>query len=141
MFLAVRPPLRRYERLKVPEGTLGAALRVRRWSRGLEQMEAAQEIGVSVATYRGWETNRRQPDLRHIPAAILFLGFDWRERGASLGEAIRYARTAAALSIRELAAMLRVDPTTLRAWEAGLHKPSSISVARVHDWLRRTAVN
>ena len=53
---------------------LGAAFRVRRWSRGLEQREAAAEIGVSIATYRGWETNRYEPDLRHVPAAIRFLG-------------------------------------------------------------------
>jgi hypothetical protein len=49
-FLSVRPPLRHYERVKVPEGTLGAAFRTRRWGRGLEQREAAKEIGMSVAT-------------------------------------------------------------------------------------------
>jgi len=51
-FSAPRPAIRRYERIRVPEGTLGAAFRERRWSRGLEQWEAAEEIGVSVATYR-----------------------------------------------------------------------------------------
>lgn len=39
------------------EGTLGAAFRTRRWSRGLDQKQAAEEIGVSVKTYAGWETN------------------------------------------------------------------------------------
>jgi transcriptional regulator with XRE-family HTH domain len=86
-FLAGQPPLRRYERVKVPERTLAAAFRARRWSRGLEQREeAAAEIGVSVNIYCGWETNRGRPDLRHIPAAIRFLGFDWREPGTTLGQ-------------------------------------------------------
>ncbi len=32
----------------MPEGTLGAALRLRRWSRGLDQKQVAEEIGVSI---------------------------------------------------------------------------------------------
>jgi transcriptional regulator with XRE-family HTH domain len=134
--LVVRPPLRRHERIKVPEGTLGAAFRARRWSRGLEQWEAALEIGVSVNTYCAWETNRRQPDLRYIPPAIRFLGSDWREPGQSLGERIRHKRTAAGLSIRQLAALLGADATTVKSWEAGLHAPSARSAARIHNWLQ-----
>jgi transcriptional regulator with XRE-family HTH domain len=124
-FFRLPPVARRYERVKVPEETLGAAFRAQRWRRRLEQSEAAEEIGVSVATYRGWETNRRRPDLRHIPAAIQFLGFDWRERGGSLGERLRHARTVT----------LRVDPTTLGTWEAGLRTLSRKSAAAVRDWL------
>lgn len=120
---AAAPPVRAGQGAR--GGTLGATFRARRWSRGLEQREAARQIGVSVATYCGWETNRRRPDLRHVPAAIRFLGFDWRQFGPSLGDRIRHARTAAGMSIGELAAIFRVDPTTLRAWEVGVHVPTA----------------
>jgi transcriptional regulator with XRE-family HTH domain len=88
-FSAPRPAGRRYERAKVPAGTLGAAFRERRWSRGLQQREAAEEIGVSVATYRGWEVNRSVPTVKHLPDAIAFLGFDWRDSSDSFD--VRFA--------------------------------------------------
>jgi transcriptional regulator with XRE-family HTH domain len=134
-FSVVRGPIPRYERTKVPLGTLGAAFRQRRWSRGLEQLQAASEIGVSAATYCAWETNRREPALRHLPTAIRFLGFDWRQPPTSIGAQIHQARTAAGLSIRELAVRLRADPTTVRGWEAGLHAPSRRSVVIINEWL------
>jgi DNA-binding transcriptional regulator YiaG len=134
-FSATRPAIRRYERVKVPAGTLGAAFRERRWSRHLEQWQAAHEIGVSVDTYRAWETNRRRPELRHLPAAICFLGFDWRKAASSLSEQIRRARTAAGMSIRELAAIFRVDPATLRAWEVGVHAPTAHAADLIVRWL------
>jgi transcriptional regulator with XRE-family HTH domain len=136
-FSAARPVLRRYERTKVPEGTLGAAFRERRWSRGLEQWQAAEQIGISVATYRNWEVNRSEPDLRHIPAAIRFLGFDWRLSDASLGARIGLARTAAGLSIKQLAARLGADPSTVSGWETGLHTPSKRFAGKLAALLSR----
>ena len=134
-FLAARPVARRYERTKVPEGTLGSAFRARRWSRGLDQEKAAAEIGISVKTYCGWETNRRKPDLRHIPAGIRFLGFDWRPPGLSLGARIRRARTAAGLSITRLAALIEADPSTVSEWENDLRTPSGRSTEKLERWL------
>lgn len=58
--------------MKVPEETLGVAFRARCWSRGFEEKQAAEEIGVSVDTYRVWEANPTTPGLRNIPAAIHF---------------------------------------------------------------------
>lgn len=138
-FTASRPVERRYERAKVPAGTLGAAFRERRWRRGLDQREAAKEIGVSIKTYCGWETNRTTPAVIHLPAAIAFLGHDWRERDATLGGRLRLARTAAGLTIRELAGQLGVDPSTLREWEANVHIPSRRYRARLDEWLAKTS--
>lgn len=101
---------------------------------------AAEEIGVSVKIYCGWETNRHEPDLRNIPAAIGFLGFDWRSHGASLGARIHYARTAAGLSIKQLATLLGADPSTVSGWEAGSHEPSARSQAKLEAWLSRNHV-
>ena len=64
-FSAPRPPIRRYERAKVPAGTFGAYLRERRWSLKLEQADVAAIVGVTIDTYRNWEMNRRAPASRH----------------------------------------------------------------------------
>jgi len=111
-------------------------LQAKRWSRGLKRHEAAQEMGVSVATYLGWETNLREPDLRNIPAAIRFLGRDWRPRVGSLGDRIRQTRTAMGLSIKQLATTLSTDPSAISKWEAGVTIPSKRSSDKLQDWLR-----
>ncbi len=64
-FLAVRPPIRRYERVNVHEGTLGDRLRQRRWRAKLEQADVARMFGVSKDFYRNWEMNRRSPSKRY----------------------------------------------------------------------------
>jgi DNA-binding transcriptional regulator YiaG len=137
-FSAVRPVLRHYERTKIPEGTLGAAFREQRWSFGLDQREAAAKIGTTLATYRNWEVNRSAPALKHLPNAIAFLSYDWRPEGMSLGDRIRRRRTAAGLSISELAEILSADESTVAGWEKGLHAPSRRSAAKLDDWLTHT---
>jgi DNA-binding XRE family transcriptional regulator len=100
--------MRRSGRANISAETLGAAFR--RWSCGLQQRQAAAEIGISVATYCNWETNRSEPDLRNIPAAIQFLGFDWRPQGKTLGARLRRARTAAGLSDNRIGRASRGRP-------------------------------
>jgi transcriptional regulator with XRE-family HTH domain len=134
-FSASRPVERRYERAKVPAGTLGAAFRERRWSRGLEQWQAAKEIGVSTATYRNWEVNRNLPTVKHLPGTIAFLGYDWRSSNGSFGNRVRTARTGRGLSIPEAAAAIGIDPTTLRRWEIGEGSPSLPLRQRLDRWL------
>lgn len=136
-FLVDRPVVPRYERAKVAEGTLGAAFRDRRWSLRLEQRETAAQLGVTVATYRNWEMNRSEPDLRHIPAAIRFLGFDWRKFGDRIGDQVWQARTAAGLSIKDLSRILDSDESAICKWEAGLSLPSRRSLSKIRWWLSR----
>ena len=134
-FSAVRPPFHRNERVKVPEGTLGAALRERRWTLGLEQCEVAEKLGVSSATYRSWEVNRSSPTLKHLPRAIAFLGYDWRAKSNSFAESLRLRRTRHGWSLRDLARRAGVDWTTIRAWERDKHRPTRRSLAAVEEAL------
>jgi DNA-binding XRE family transcriptional regulator len=136
-FSASRPAERRYERAKVPAGTLGAAFRERRWSRGLEQWQAAKEIGVSTATYRNWEVNRAAPTVKHLPGAIAFLGYDWRGSGETFGARVRIVRTERGLSIRAAAAEIGIDPTTLRRCEIGAGALPRSMRARIDSWSRQ----
>jgi DNA-binding transcriptional regulator YiaG len=104
----------------------------------LEQWQAAEEIGVSVATYRGWEVNRAAPTVKHLPGAIAFLGFDWRDSNDSFGDQIRTTRTRRGLSIREAASEIGIDPTTLRRWEVGDGLPSAALRGVIETWLAET---
>src|SRR5262249_26183545 len=53
--------------------TLGDEIRKVRLERGLLQRDVARVIGVSVQSVVGWETNRRQPAVVHIPGIVRFL--------------------------------------------------------------------
>ena len=140
-FSSSRPVLRRYERTNVPEGTLGGAFRTRRWTLGLEQKQAAKEIGTTLATYRNWEMNRSAPALKHLPGAIAFLGYDWRQEAPSLGDRIRRMRTAARLSIRDLAEVLGSDASTVAGWEAGTSTPSKRWADKLQAWLLHAEID
>jgi DNA-binding transcriptional regulator YiaG len=135
-FSAVRPVLRRFERVKVPDGTLGAALRERRWGRALEQNEAAGEIGTTLATYRNWEVNRSVPTLKYVPGVIAFLGYDWRPEPRTFGDELRRTRTALGVSIRQLARELRLDTDTIEDSECERSMPSQRVRSIVETWLR-----
>jgi len=134
-FSTVRPPLHRNERADVPEGTLGAAFRTRRRTLGLEQREVAEKLGISHATYRGWEVNRSMPTLKNLPRAIAFLGYDWRATSNSFGESLRLKRTRRGWSLHDLARRACVDWTTIRAWERDERRPTSRALAAVEEAL------
>jgi len=88
--------------------------------RGLFQREAAQEIGVSEATLYNWETGRvNQPETRHLPKILAFLGGDPREEPEDLPGRCRWRREALGLSQRTLARRLGLDPTSVMRVETG----------------------
>jgi DNA-binding XRE family transcriptional regulator len=82
--------------------------------------------------------NRSVPTVKHLPDAIAFLGFDWRDSSDSFGVQIRMTRTRRGLSIREAASELGIDPTTLRRWEVGDGLPSAALRGPIETWLAET---
>jgi DNA-binding transcriptional regulator YiaG len=101
----------------------------------LEQRQVAKRLGVSLATYRSWEVNRRKPMVKNMARAIKFLGYDWRPTPVTFGERVRHHRTAAGLSLRQLARILGTHPDTIRAWETGEHKPSQSLRSKLENWI------
>src|SRR5439155_25651211 len=92
--------------------------------RGLLRRAVAQELGVDVATFLNWETNKVEPLARLVPRIVRFLGYHpWRPPG-SVADWLRTARRALGLTQRELGWLLRVDPATVPSWEAGRHRPT-----------------
>ncbi len=82
------------------------------------QKEVAAEIGVDASSVYNWENGRTEPELRHLPAIIRFLGYDPTPEGKTLGQRVRRTRRALGLSQEKLARDLGIDPSTVRDIEA-----------------------
>lgn len=106
--------------------SLGDHLRARRIDLGLFQSAVAELIGVHELTITNWERNATEPEVQYMPAIIRFLGHDpsAAETPLPFPERLAAARRARGLTQKQLAVKLRVDPTTVRDWESGQHKPS-----------------
>lgn len=104
--------------------SLGDHLRARRIGLGLFQSQVAAQIGVHALTICNWESNESRPAVKYIPAIIGFLGYDPPVATRSLPERLIASRRALGLTQRQLAAELGIDPSTIRGWERGEHKPS-----------------
>ena len=110
-------------------------IRARRLERGLFQKEVAKLVNVCTDTVTNWEKNRSNPDLRTVPKVLDFLGYDPRPSDLSVAGELTRARQARGLSQRELARILRVDPSTLSKWELGIREPEGLYLQRVRLFL------
>ena len=66
--------------------TLGDHILKARLLRGLMQIEAARELGVSGETLHNWETGKRAPQKYLRERIMAFLGYDPREHGIAFPE-------------------------------------------------------
>jgi len=86
-------------------------------------------------TVCNWENNRG-PAIRMIPKIIQFLGYDpINKQFNTFGEKIKAYRRKRGLSIKKLARILRIDPTTLARWERGEGAPGAGLHRRLHSFL------
>jgi len=101
----------------------------------LFQKDVAQLVGVCTDTVTNWEKNRSNPNLRVLPRVLEFLGYDPRETGESVADQLIRLRRSRGLSQRELAQIVRVDPSTLSKWELGIREPEGLYLQRVRLFL------
>jgi hypothetical protein len=87
-------------------------------------------MGVDADSVTNWTKGRRQPDLRCLPLVIRFLGYDPRPQAKSVGKALVRLREGQGMSQKELAVMLRVDPSTLARWEREERVPAGECLRR-----------
>lgn len=106
--------------------TIGEHLRKKRIDSNLSQAELAKILGVSTGCLTYWENNRSNPQITYYPRIHHFLGFcksTFDE--ANFCDFLRSYRLKNGFSYRALGSHLKVDATTVRAWEKGLSIPSS----------------
>ena len=108
---------------------------------GLFQRDVAKEVGADTTSVWNWETGGREPEIKHLPAIIAFLGYDPRPKpeNQSIGQKLVAYRLGFGWSQKRLAVELAVDPTTLSRWERGVKIPWGPYVQRVNRVLGRTS--
>ncbi|MBI3365958.1 MAG: helix-turn-helix transcriptional regulator [Ignavibacteriae bacterium] len=102
---------------------MGDRLRKKRLDLNLFQKDVAKLMGVTTSSVTNWEKNRVGPTLQMIPKIIQFLGYDPLPVGITFGEQIKQYRRKQGLSIKKLAKLLAIDPTTLARWERKQSEP------------------
>jgi len=89
--------------------TYGDHLRQKRLDLNLSQPQVAKIINVTPDTITNWELNRNEPTLSQIPKIISFLGYT----PTFNMNPIKKYRIEKGISQKELAEILKIDPTTL----------------------------
>lgn len=99
-------------------------------------MEVAQKIGVNTASFRNWETGHTTPSLPVIPRLIEFLGYvPFEKPPESLSRKIKAFRRTLGLTQKELANLLKINPSTLARWERRKGRPSKELLKKVSHYL------
>jgi len=63
-------------RIPIEPRTVGYHIRKRRLGLKQRLRDLATQLGLSLAGLRNWEQNVTKPEVRYIPAIIVFLGYD-----------------------------------------------------------------
>ncbi len=118
--------------------TIGDHLRKKRLDLNLYQKDVAKILDVTTSTVTNWEKHRGRPALRLIPKIIEFLGHDpLPEMVTTIGEKIQQYRRKRGLSIKNLAKILGIDPSTLARWERDGNTISKRFLQRIYFFLNK----
>lgn len=114
-------------KLKYPvnPAAIGEHLRKRRMDLGLYQKDVAARIKVSEDCITFWENHRCQPQVKHVPKIIAFLGYNpyLDLKWDSFADKVRTCRRLLGFSFRKMAKVLNADPGTIAKWENGKTVP------------------
>jgi len=125
---SLRTSLRRPDRISgiTPDRVSGTRIRARRLDLGLRQSDVAKIVGAYTSTVNTWENGHFAPEVRFMPKIIEFLGYGpFGVPPTSFPGWLKAARVAAGLTRRQLAARLRIHPTTGAKWERGEARPNA----------------
>jgi len=114
---------------------LGDHIRARRSALGLLQQDVANRLRAKQDTLRNWEKGRTEPEVKFLPAIILFLGYNPLAEAKTSGAQVRRARLALGLSQLVLAHRAGVDAATVKRVESDTTGMARPSMARVRDAL------
>lgn len=96
---------------------IGHHILKRRLDLGLQQKEAARQLGVHPGCLENWEYGRTMPADRFIPAVIWFLRYNPLPAPGTPGELVAFERVTRGLSRKRLAAAAGIDEATVRRIE------------------------
>ncbi|MDA0251816.1 MAG: helix-turn-helix transcriptional regulator [Actinomycetota bacterium] len=102
-------------------------LREARLALGLNQVQAAQRVGVDPSVFNSWESRGCRPSVRNLARVAAALGLSVSDLYASDSDAVGTLtdlRVKAGLTQRQLAVELGVNQTMVSSWERGLARPT-----------------
>ena len=113
---------------------IGHHILKRRLDLGLQQKQAARQLGVHSGCLENWEHGRTSPADRFMPAVIRLLGYNPSPPPSTPGARVAYERVQRGWSRKRLAALAGIDEATVRRIEEDtpeLARPSTLAVRRV----------
>ncbi|MEW6419996.1 MAG: helix-turn-helix transcriptional regulator [Nitrospirota bacterium] len=114
--------------------TIGEYIRKRRLDLWLLQIEVAKMIGVTESTVWNWE-HGTEPELRHMPKIIEFLGYvPFKCPEDTLGK-LRYFKQVKGLSYEVLGKLMGKDPEQLMDWLGDKVKPCKKNLVDMQKFL------
>ncbi|MEW6417217.1 MAG: helix-turn-helix transcriptional regulator [Nitrospirota bacterium] len=113
---------------------IGEHIRKRRLDLGLLQLEVAKMIGVTESTVWNWE-HGTEPELKHIPKIIEFLGYAPFECPQDPVGRLRYFKLVNGLSYERLGQLMGRDPEQLTDWLSGRVKPGNRNIQSIKNFL------
>ncbi|MCK9418234.1 MAG: helix-turn-helix domain-containing protein [Nitrospirae bacterium] len=118
--------------------TLGEHIQKRRMDLGLFQRQAADKMGVSAASICSWERGT-EPELRHIPKIIEFLGYVPFDGPDDLFGRLRYFKKVHGMSFDRLGVAMGRDPEQLVDWLSNGMKPCKRNKEFICSFLKKNS--
>jgi transcriptional regulator with XRE-family HTH domain len=128
-------PQQRCVRIPVEPKTVGDHIRRKRLALKMLQKQIAERIGVDTSSVFNWESNKKHPDVRFMPAIIAFLGYNPLPGATTYAQRLVRHRTSLGLSQEASARRIGVDPSTLARWERGERVPKGAAADRAERLL------
>jgi len=75
--------------------------------------------------------DRCEPETRHIPAIVAFLGYVPYSAPCTFPQTLKIWRESWGMNQEQMAAVLDVDESTIAYWERGDHKPVGNSIQKI----------
>jgi transcriptional regulator with XRE-family HTH domain len=104
--------------------TLGDYLWQKRLELGLLQKEVAWILKTNFQNVSNWETNSHEIAVEFRPRVIDFIGFCPYGHAAPLTKRLKQVRESLGLTQEKLAAILKIDESTIAKWERGDYQPT-----------------
>jgi DNA-binding transcriptional regulator YiaG len=103
--------------------TLGGWIRKTRLDQGLSQEKVAKILGVTEQCITNWELHHNEPESRHVPHIIEFIGYYPYDPTAELIDRMEAIRRAFGMTQEQFSRILDVDESSLASWARREHKP------------------
>jgi transcriptional regulator with XRE-family HTH domain len=113
--------------------TIGDHIKAKRLDKGLYQKEVAKMFNVTVDTLINWEIGRHNPPSYQYKKICDFLGYCfYNQPAATLPFKLKYIRCYLfGMKILSFAKHTGFDPSSIRHWESGEHRPLEKSIQKL----------